>query len=42
MNRTQFEKAYQLSVEADMKNLKAIGELQYNFEQMSSRVANQR
>lgn len=34
--RFQFETAYRVSVEEDIKSLKSLGDLQYNFEQMAS------
>jgi len=40
--RTAFEKAYHTQVEQDVKELKYIGELEFNFSQMTKSISDKR
>ena len=42
MYRANFEHEYQKQVDLDIKELKQIGELKHNFEQMTERIASTR
>ena len=42
MYRANFEQEYQKQVDLDIKELKQIGELKHNFEQMTEQIASTR
>ena len=39
LSRFEFENAYQEQVDQDIKQLKTIGELEYNYEHMTDKIA---
>jgi hypothetical protein len=40
--RVDFEKAYQEQVDSDVKQLKTIGELEFNYENLTEKIATSR
>jgi hypothetical protein len=42
IKRADFEKAYQEQVDSDIKQLKTIGELEFNYENLTEKIATTR